>query len=438
MSLWTELLIILVLILANGFFAGSEIAILTARRNRLAQQAKDGSRAAGAALDLARHPDSFLPTVQVGITLVGTLASVFGGARIVNRLRGALGGVPIEPVAEYAAPIAMLIVVVGIAFVSLVLGELVPKRLALNNAEGLARFTARPMQLLATVARPAVWVMGGATRAMMWLLRSQSQPQGAVSVEDIEHLILTGRREGVIDLAEQRMAQRALRLGDRMVRDIMRPRTEIQALEIHTPFERAIAAIAMSGYSRLPVYERDLDHIVGFVYTKDLLVQQQLRRDAQLRESYRPALFVPEYIRISQLLEQFRERRMQMAIVVDEFGGTRGLVTLEDVVEEIVGEIHDEHRADTEQALVRRDERSWLADGGLSMHDLLEGIHRPELHPAVPRDFSTVGGLVQFVLGHIPVIGERAHWNGLDFEVVDMDGRRVDRVMVWTTPTGVA
>jgi len=430
MSIFWEILIILSLILANGFFAGAEIAILTARRNRLEQQANAGSRAAARALELAGHPDRFLPTVQVGITLVATLASVFGGARIVDRLQERLAGAPAGFLAEHNEALAVTVVVLGITYVSLVLGELVPKRLALSNAEGLAKFTALPMDLLARIARPPVWVMSRSTQAVLRLFGLHQQAKAEVSLEDIEHMILSGRRAGAIDLSEQRMAQRALRLGDRTVRQIMRPRMEIEAVEVSTPIERVIAAIAMSGFSRLPVYEADLDHILGFVYTKDLLVAQQMRYPNELRQLYRPALFVPEYARIDMLLEQFREKRIEMAVVVDEFGGTRGLVTVTDVVEELVGEMRDEHRMDDEQALVQRGDGTWLADGRMSIHDLLEQIHRPELRDEVPRDFSTVAGMVQWTLGHIPSIGDRGTWNGLVFEVVDMDGRRIDRVMV--------
>jgi putative hemolysin len=434
MGIGWEIIIILVLILANGFFAGSEIAILTARRSRLEQQAKRGNRGARAALTLADHPDSFLPTVQVGITLVGTLASVYGGARIVERLQGMLADASIPLVARHNEAIAVGMVVLAITFVSLVLGELVPKRLALAGAERLAALTALPMRALSIIGRPAVVVMSGATNAILRLLGQAGKRQAPVSLEDIEHLILTGHHAGVIDLSEQRMAQRALRLGDRMVREIMHPRMEIEALEADTPIQRAIAAVAMSGFSRLPVYEEDLDHIVGFVYTKDLFVQKELHYSTPLRQLYRPALFVPEYMRLDMLLEQFREKRTQMAIVVDEFGGTRGLVTLEDVLEELVGEIRDERRAERKQEFVARDDGSWLVDGGLSAHDLLDRINRSELRADLSRDFSTVGGLVQSVLGRVPTVGDRTTWNGLAFEVVDMDGRRIDRLLVSIEP----
>lgn len=430
MSVTWELLLIFGLILANGFFAAAEIAILTARRSRLEAEAATGKHSARAALELAECPDRFLPTVQVGITLVGTLASVFGGARIVGHLAGLLETVPVEFVVEHRSSIAMSAVVVGIAFLSLVVGELVPKRLALAHGERLAGFVAVPMQQLARIARPAVWVLGIATQAILILLRSRKPQDTTVSVEDIEHLIRAGTTEGVLEPQEQMVARKALRLGEHTVRAIMRPRTEIDALEVNTPPDEVIGAVAMTGFSRLPIYEEDLDNIIGFVYAKDLLRQQHMRWPLELRKLVRPAIFVPETLPLDRLLEAFREKRTQMAIVLDEYGGTEGLVTLEDVLEELVGEIHDEHRRDAEQAIVQRDERSWLVDAGVNLDDLLERIGLSHLRAAAPRDFETVGGLVFSLLSRLPRVGDRVEWNGIGLEVVDMDGRRVDRLLL--------
>jgi putative hemolysin len=430
MSLLTEILIIFGLILANGFFAAAEIAILTSRRNRLEERAGAGSRAAAIALGLASDPGRFLPTVQVGVTLVSTLAAVFGGATLVRYLSERLAEIPSALVAEHHEKIALAVVVLGIALVSLVIGELVPKRLALAHAERLSRWVAYPMQALAIVARPLVWIMALSTEAILWLLRIQGRTGPSVSVEDIEHLIRTGTREGILEPAEQMVARRALRLGDRTVRDIMRPRIDIDALDVDTPADEVIGAVAMAGFSRLPVHEGDLDHIIGFIYTKDLLLRQHMGWPIEPRKLVRPALLVPETMRIDKLLELFREKRTQMAIVLDEFGGTEGLVTMEDVLEELVGEIHDEYRQDREQELVQRDENSWLVDAGVGIHELLERIGLERLGPQLPPDFSTVGGLVLSLLGRIPKVGDRATWNGITLEVVDMDGRRLDRLMV--------
>jgi putative hemolysin len=434
MSITTELLIIFALVLANGFFAAAEFAILTARRSRLEQHAGAGSRAAGVALELAREPGRFLPTVQIGVTVIGTLASVFSGVTLNRYLAERLAEAPNRLIAEHREAIALWAVVLGLSFLMLVLGELVPKQVALANPERLARFVARPMQWLQWSARPAVWFLELSSAVVLRILGVRRREEVSVSIEDIEHLLRTGAREGLLDPAEQMVARRALRLGDRTVREIMRPRIEIDALDVDTPPEEVIGAVAMAGFSRLPVHEGDLDHIIGFIYTKDLLLRQHMGWPIELRKLVRPALLVPETMRIDKLLEQFREKRTQMALVLDEFGGTEGLVTMEDVLEELVGEIHDEHRQDREQDVVRREDGSWLVDAGVGIHELLERLGMEQHAASLPSDFSTVGGLVLSLLGRIPKVGDRAEWHGANLEVVDMDGRRLDRVLVTLKP----
>ena len=268
---------------------------------------------------------------------------------------------------------------------------------------------------------------------LLWLLGRRKAQEKTVSIEDIEHLIHTGTHQGVLDPAGQVLAGRALRLGDRTVRDIMRPRIEIDALDVDTPADEVIGAVAMAGFSRLPIHEGDLDHIIGFVYTKDLLLRQHMGWPIELRKLVRPALLVPESLRIAKLLERFRQKRTQMAIVLDEFGGTEGLVTMEDVLEELVGEIHDEHRAERQQQIVARDDSSWSVDAGVPLHELLEGLNMTDRRGALPADVSTVGGLVLSLLGRIPAPGDRAVWEGCTLEVVAMEGPRLQRVLIHKT-----
>ncbi len=433
MPISLELLIIAGLILANGFFAAAEVAVLTARRNRLEQQARSQNRSAQKALDLATNPGKFLPAVQLGTTLIATLASAIGGAALALPLSDWLAASRFALLAENHTALALVAIVLGLTFVTIVFGELVPKQLALSNAESVARWVALPMAGLQSVARPAIWVMEIASTVVLWLLGCRETQEKTVSIEDIEHLIHTGTHQGVLDPAEQMLAGRALRLGDRTIRDIMRPRIKIDALDVDTPAGEVIGAVAMAGFSRLPIHEGDLDHIIGFVYTKDLLLRQHMGWPIELRKLVRPALLVPESLRIDKLLERFRQKRTQMAIVLDEFGGTEGLVTMEDVLEELVGEIHDEHRAERQQQIVARDESSWFVDAGLPLHELLERMDMADARGALPSDVSTVGGLVLSLLGRIPATGESAAWEGLTLEVVAMDGPRLERVLIHRT-----
>jgi putative hemolysin len=251
-----------------------------------------------------------------------------------------------------------------------------------------------------------------------------------VSIDDIEHLIGTGTAEGIVEPLEQRMALGALRLGERAVRDIMRPRIDLDAMDVDTPPEEVLGTAAMAGFSRIPVYESDLDHVIGFVHIKDLFRQQYLGWTIELRKQLHPALFVPETMALDRLLELFQEKHNQLAIVLNEYGGTEGMVTLEDVVEEIVGEMRDEHRRHEDQKFVPRDDNSWLVDGAFSVADLVDRLELSVNDSWEGRGFSTVAGLILDRLGHIPTIGDKTNWEGLDLEVVDMDGQRIDRVLI--------
>jgi putative hemolysin len=425
-----EILLILVLILANGLFAGAEIAIIAARRGRLEQRAADGSRGAKWAVELAGNPDIFLPTVQIGITLVGAFGAAYGGRQIVGDLSDWIAELPWPWARRHAGGLGLAVFVVCFTYVSLILGELVPKRISLHRAEGLAVFVAPIMKFIAAVARPLVWLMGASTNGVLWLLRLGATPEPSVSLDDIEHLIDTGTAEGVVEPLEKRLALGALRLGDRTVRDIMRPRIDLDAMDADTPPGEVLGTVAMAGFSRLPVYEGDLDHVIGFVHIKDLFRQNYLGWPIELRRLLHPALFVPESMTLDRLLEVFQERHNQLAIVLNEYGGTEGMVTLEDVMEEIVGEIRDEHRRHEEQKFVQRDESSWLVDGALSIADLFERLDLPDDDTWEGRGFSTIAGLILDQLGHIPAIGDDVQWNGLELEVVDMDGQRIDRVLI--------
>jgi putative hemolysin len=423
-----ELLIVLALILANGFFSGAEMAIVASRRGRLRQMAEQGDSRAATALELASNPDRFLPTVQIGITLVGTLAAAYGGDRLVGDVADWLSAHAPPPIAAASQTIALTVFVMLLSFVTLLLGELVPKRLALRRAESFARLAAPAMQLFSLVARPLVWGMSTASSMVLFLLGAHKQEGPTVSVDDIEHLLEAGRAEGVLEAVETAVAAEALRLGERTVRDIMRPRIDLDALDIDTPASEILGAIAMAGYSRLPVYEGSLDHILGYVSLKDVLRHNWMGWPLELRKMMHRALFVPETMPLDRLLELFQKEKNQLAIVLDEYGGTEGLVTMEDVLEELVGEIHDEHRREEATPFVKREDGSWLVDGGAGVEDLVQtfGLKLD----ALPRDYSTVSGLVLAELERIPNAGDIVRWQGLVIEVVDMDGRRIDKLLV--------
>jgi putative hemolysin len=428
-----ELSLIVLLALLNGFFAAAEIAILTARRGRLEQWADDGDRASQVALDLAKDADRFLPTVQVGITLVGTFASAFAGARLSIPVELMFRKIPW--IAERSEGMAITAVVCGVAFLQLILGELVPKRIAFQNAEPLARFVAYPMRILQRGSRPVIWFLQITTNAVLKLLGQRTDQQQSVSVEDIQHLIDAGTEAGLLEESEQKVASEALRLGDRTVTEILRPRVDIDALDVDTPSSEVIGALAMSGFSRIPVCEGTIDHILGFVYLKDVFLQQYLGRPIDLRRMIRAPLFIPKSITITRLLELFREHKTQLAIVLDEYGGTQGMVTLEDVLEMLVGDIHDEHRhgrdGDShEPDIVQREDGSLSVDGSSNLHELEKALDISRWAEPPPRGVGTVSGLVLALLKRPPHIGDIMHWNDLRIEIIDMDGPKIDRLLV--------
>jgi len=421
-----ELLIVLALVLANGLFSGAEIAIVASRRGRLRALADEGDAAARSALDLASNPDRFLPTVQIGVTIVGTLGAAYGGERLVEVLQASIVD-RFPSLAAWSRPIAFAIFVLGFSFITLVLGELVPKRLALRNAERLARLAAPLIQGLSWVAAPLVWCLNVGTSAVMFCLGARGSHQPTVSVDDIEQLLEAGRAEGVVEAVEQAVAVEALRLGERTVRDIMKPRVDVDALDVDTPADEVSGAVAMAGYSRLPVYEGSLDRILGYVSVKDVLRTSWMGWPVELRRMLRRPVFVPETMPLDRLLDLLRRERTQMAIVLDEYGGTEGLVTLGDVLAELVGEIHDE-QGTPRQDFVPRDDGSWLVEGSAELVELARrfGITLDD----GPRDYATVSGLVLAELERLPTAGDRITWQGLVIEVVDMDGRRIDKLLV--------
>jgi len=420
-------LTLLGLVLANGLVAGAALALVTSNRERLRSLADAGDTAAGRALKLAADPARLSATVQVGATLSGVLAAALGGWKLVDPLAARLAAA--WPAAAPAAgPVALAAFVLAFAYLTLVVGGLVPKRLAVRHAERLARLAAGPLDLFARLSAPLAWGLEVGTGTLLWLV-GQSQARGpTVSVDEIERLLETGRAEGVLEAVEQAVAAEALRLGERTVGDIMRPRIDIDALDIDTPSGEVLGSIAMAGYSRLPVYEGSIDQILGYVSIKDVLRTSWMGWPLELRKMLRRVAFVPETMPLDRLFDLFRRERTHFAIVLDEYGGTEGLVTLDDLLAELVGEIVDEHRREELRTFIERGDGSWLVDGGADVEELAErfGIQLP----AEPLEYATVSGLVLAKLERMPVAGDSLIWEGLVIEVVDTDGRRIDKLLI--------
>ena len=438
MEFWliAQLSAVAFLILLNGCLAGAEIALISANRLQLKQQAEAGDRRARLALELAQKPSRFLPAVQLAVSLLNTLAAVLGGVAVVELLAPRLGASGWGIVSDLSTAIAVLVAVIGYSILSVAFGELLPKRLAAAQSVATARAVARPLDWLSRLLQPFVWCLAKWTDGLAVLCGVRPADTPATSLQEIRHLIEMGTAEGVVDPVEQKLAFEALQLGDRTTRQIMKPRGDIDAVDVETPPEELLGVIAMAGFSRLPVYEHDLDHIIGFVHLKDVLRQQYLGWKLDLRKLIRPALTVPDTMRLDRLLVRFQEQRNQLAVVVDEFGATRGMVTLEDVLEELVGELLTEHHERVEQQIVQTDKATWLVDGTVSIADLLERLGRQHLLADAPRHVSSVAGLVLELLGRMPAPGEKTSWHDLELEVVDLDGRRIDHVMVTVTPRG--
>jgi putative hemolysin len=427
MGIGTEVLVVLLLLLANGVFAMSEIAVVSARKSRLQQRAEDGDTAARRALQLAEHPERFLATVQVGITLVGTLAGAFGGAAIAEPLAAKLQAYP--AVAEYAEPLSLGLVVLGITYLSLIVGELVPKQIGLNHPERIASLVAGPMDVVSRVGRPLVWLLTTSTQLVLRMLRIRKPQESPVTEAEIAVLLEQGTQAGVFEEEEQELVERVFWLGDQRVVSLMTPRHRIVWLDLDASVEEHRQAMAQHRYSRYLVCRGGLDHVVGMVDVKDLWAAELSgRRVDDLDTVTRQPLFIPESTRALHVLEQFRQTGVHLALVVNEYGGTEGIVTLNDVLEAISGEMA---RGGTSEIspVVRRDDGSLLVDGSLSMEDFRELLDLEDRRDEA-REYRTLGGWVFTTLGRVPRPGEHFDANGYRVEVVDMDGNRIDKVLV--------
>jgi putative hemolysin len=423
-----DIALLFALILLNGVFAMSEIAVVSSRKARLQNLADDGSRGARSALALSVEPSNFLSAIQVGITTVGILSGAIGESALADPLAAWLAGVP--PLAPYARGIALTVVVVILTYFSVVVGELVPKRLALLAPEGIASVVARPMNGLARAARPLVWLLSSSSSLVLRLMGARRREEPPVTDEEIKVLMEQGAEAGVFHVSEQAIVSNVLRLDELRIGLIMTPRPDIDVLDLADADSELRRRIAESPYTRLVVCRDGLDHIVGILRTSDLLAAALAGERLDIERVLRPALYVPDSVTTTQLLENFRKARMQTALVVDEYGEVQGLVTLTDVMAAIVGELPS-HELAEEQDVVKREDGSWLIDGGVSVERLKSLLDASgDLPGEEEHSFNTVGGFVLHMLGRIPAVADHFEWQGLRFEVVDMDRKRVDKVLV--------
>lgn len=421
-------LILLALILVNGLFAMAELAVFTSRVTRLREQARAGSRGARAALRLLDDPTRFLSTVQFYITLIGVLAGVYSGVQFAEPLAAWLAHFePLVPLAKYLDTASYAIVVVGVTFLSLVIGELVPKRWALTNPEAIAAALARPMELLAIPSKPFVWVLQGSTELVARLLGLRKSTNRGVSEEEIRSLIAEATHTGVFHVAEHQMIEGVLRLPDRTVRSIMIPRGDVVWLDAADNRETVWNTVRTSGHSRYPVCRGQLDELLGIALTGDLAEWLGDPESGELATRVRAPLVVHESTRILRLLELFRESKVHFAVIVDEHGSIEGVVTPVDILTAIAGELPESAREEAPEA-VMRDDQSWLMDGRMPIDDVERLLGAGNMRSG--DDYTTLAGFVLAQLGHLPTTGEHFRWRGLRFEIVDMDGRRIDKLLV--------
>jgi putative hemolysin len=426
-SLLLELVIIFFLLLANGALSMAEIAVVSSRKSRLRQLAEQGDAGARRALALADNPNTFLATVQVGITLVGVLAAAFGGASLADRLTGPLGSLPW--LAPYAEEVAFGAVVLVLTYFTLVIGELVPKRIGLANPEGMARRVAGPMRGLSVLCGPLVVLLSRSTDALLAVLGIKPAKEATVTEEDVRLIVREGLRAGVLHAQEPAMIEGVMSFDRRPVRDLMTPRAKIIWINAHDSHEVIWHRIVVSAHSTFPVYEDRRDNVIGLVTVKAIYANLAAGVPINVRDLATPALFVPETLPVNLLLEKFKSTGRHVALATNEFGAVTGLISLHDLLEAIVGDLPSPEDRLKPKAL-RREDGSWLVDGMLEVETFLAQVPDFPLHAPAERDYETVGGFIIKQLGHVPVEGESFRHHGFDVEIIDMDGLRVDKVLL--------
>ena len=430
-----QVAILLLLILLNALFAMAEMAVVASRRVRLQQAAQHGRDGARIALELKLDPGRLLSTMQIGVTVIGILTGSFGGTTLGERLADYLQTQP-GVVGRYAHTIAIATVVLAISYLSLIIGELVPKRIALSRPERIAAALAWLMRGLCRIMAPAAWLLNASTNLVLRLLPSRQQEQLAVTEEEINLMLREGAAAGHFHLGETAIAQMALRLGDRRLSAVMTPRTQVEWLNLADSEEENKKKIANSTYSRFPVMDGDEQAVAGIIQVKDLLLAQLQGRPFDLRAALRPPLYLPSTVTALRALEMLKKSGDPLALIVDEYGDFEGVVTLTDILQTLVGDIATPGE-ETDPPVVMREDGSWLIDGMVPLDEVKDVIGRSQLPGADSGDFHTLGGFMMAQINRIPSVGDHFAIDGYRFEVVDMDGRRVDRVLI-APPKGKA
>lgn len=425
-----ELLLLLLLILFNGLLAMAEMGLVSSRKSKLEQRAARGERGATTALRLLEHPTRLLSSVQVGITMIGVLTGVVGGAALADELSVLVSRFPVlEP---YSESISIGIVVIAVTYFSLILGELVPKRLALTNPESYAAGLAGPLWLLSRLASPLVFILTRSTDTLLRLVNLNLPDEPVLVDEEIRALLREGTQSGSVEMVEKRMVESVLRLDDLAVGAILTPRTEIDWIDLDGPMDEARQAILDSGHSVYPAAHEELDQIAGFLRARDVLGNLLKPEPASLESLIIPGIFVPESTTALRALEMLKEKRQPVLFVVDEYGGLEGMVTLSDILRSIVGDVPDATQEEEPGMRVRSD-GSLLVDGLLSISEFQHNLTWELSVGDFDSEYHTMGGFVMEQLGRVPTEGDQFEWRGLQFEVIDTDGMRVDKILITRT-----
>jgi putative hemolysin len=425
-----EIAILFGLILLNGAFAMSEIALITSRRARLQKLAEEGDGAAAAAIKLGENPNQFLSTVQIGITSIGILNGIVGEATLAQPFALWLQGFGIEM--PYAGYLATGLVVLSITYFSIVLGELVPKRLGQMSPEPVARLVARPMLWLAAITKPFVKLLSGSTQLVLRIMGVKERTDQAVTQEEINLMLAEGSESGAIEHHEHQMVRNVFRLDDRQIASLMVPRGEIVYFDVEDPLEENLRRLEQSSHSRFPVVRGSWDDVLGVASARELLAQTLRGEKPKLVENLQPAVFLPESLTGMELLENFKNSGVHLAFIVDEYGEVQGIVTLQDVMEAITGEFKPHHAEDA--WAVQRDDGSWLLDGLIPIPELKDRLGLKEVPEEERGRYNTLSGMMMLLLGKLPETADRCEWEGWALEIVDLDGKRIDKVLAMPVP----